>query len=216
MKRIAPVVALILLFVAGSAFGYSTTISYHESKQIRLNSGGGTSCGASISGDYSGTNYGEELELLTPFSSDLSVSNMSGDPAGTYTDNGNWSCNQDYIYFFTFRSINGTHPNYDNRTCVIFFGIDEAPMKRPPIKVKAFPNPFNPETAVQFTLPQAMDLNVTIMNTLGQTVATLGEGHFEAGEHQLNWNASSFSSGTYVVCIKMAQGTEYAIIQLLK
>ncbi|MCB0270425.1 MAG: hypothetical protein KDH95_19870 [Calditrichaeota bacterium] len=51
-----------------------------------------------------------------------------------------------------------------------------------------FPNPFNPETTVQFSLPQNSRIRVTIFDLLGRPVRQLGDGDFAAGEHQLKWD----------------------------
>jgi hypothetical protein len=60
-----------------------------------------------------------------------------------------------------------------------------------------YPNPFNPSTTVEFTLPIAATVSLTVHNILGQTVATLAEGQMAAGQHQVRWNATKFASGTY-------------------
>ncbi len=54
-----------------------------------------------------------------------------------------------------------------------------------------FPNPFNPETTIQFSLPQNSRIRVTIFDLLGRPVRQLGDGEFTAGEHQLKWDGSN-------------------------
>ncbi|MCB2211543.1 T9SS type A sorting domain-containing protein [bacterium] len=63
----------------------------------------------------------------------------------------------------------------------------------------AYPNPFNPSTAVAIALPQASELNVTVFNVMGQQVATLANGTYNAGEHNFTFNASSLASGIYFI-----------------
>jgi Secretion system C-terminal sorting domain len=63
----------------------------------------------------------------------------------------------------------------------------------------AYPNPFNPTTTVQLTLPQAAELNVVVHNSLGQNVATLASGPMNAGTHALTFDGSNLASGLYFV-----------------
>ena len=61
----------------------------------------------------------------------------------------------------------------------------------------AYPNPFNPETSISFTVPEACRVNLTVYNLLGHKVVTLYEGMAVAGYHRVIWNASDMSSGVY-------------------
>ncbi len=66
-------------------------------------------------------------------------------------------------------------------------------------EVSNYPNPFNPTTNINFTLPEVADINLTVFNLLGQQVAALASGTFEAGSHSLVFDASSLTSGLYLV-----------------
>ncbi len=63
----------------------------------------------------------------------------------------------------------------------------------------AYPNPFNPTTTLNVTLPDAGDLRMQVFNTLGQEVATLANGRFAGGQHSLTFDASNLTSGVYLV-----------------
>ena len=61
-----------------------------------------------------------------------------------------------------------------------------------------FPNPFNPSTNIQFTIPVDGRTTLRIYNTLGQEVATLFDGTTDAGEyHQVTFDGSRLASGIY-------------------
>ncbi|RMH85617.1 MAG: T9SS C-terminal target domain-containing protein, partial [Calditrichaeota bacterium] len=60
-----------------------------------------------------------------------------------------------------------------------------------------YPNPFNPSTTIEFTLPEAAMVKLTIYNALGQEVATLVNGWMNAGTHQTTWEAGNLPSGIY-------------------
>lgn len=67
-----------------------------------------------------------------------------------------------------------------------------------------FPNPFNPSTAFDFTLPVESRVRITIINPLGQTVATLLDGVEPPGEQKLRWNAGNVGSGVYFYRLEAA------------
>jgi flagellar hook assembly protein FlgD len=60
-----------------------------------------------------------------------------------------------------------------------------------------FPNPFNPETNVSFTIPNASNVKITIYNQIGERVGELVNKNLEAGSYSYSWNASKQSSGIY-------------------
>jgi len=60
-----------------------------------------------------------------------------------------------------------------------------------------YPNPFNPETRIVFSLPGKGYVRLTIFNTLGQQIAEPARGLFAAGPHEIVWHAGEQSSGIY-------------------
>jgi len=59
-----------------------------------------------------------------------------------------------------------------------------------------FPNPFNPSTTIQFGLPAAGHVTITVYNTLGQKVGTIVDSFHESGYHEIVWYAD-VPSGVY-------------------
>lgn len=56
------------------------------------------------------------------------------------------------------------------------------------------PNPFNPETVINFNIKEGEVGSLIIFNVKGQILA---EKEFEAGKHSYRWDGSSYSSGVY-------------------
>jgi hypothetical protein len=70
-----------------------------------------------------------------------------------------------------------------------------------------YPNPFNPTTTVEFGVPKATHLTLTVYNLRGQMVRSLVSGAVPAGQHQVVWDGTSnggqrVGSGIYVYRLK--------------
>ena len=63
----------------------------------------------------------------------------------------------------------------------------------------AYPNPFNPTTTLNFTLPIEATVSISVYDLQGRDVATLVNGKMLPGSHSVKWNADSYSSGMYFV-----------------
>lgn len=63
-----------------------------------------------------------------------------------------------------------------------------------------FPNPFNYETSIRFSLPQTEMLYVSVYNSAGMKVADLINGEYiSAGSHTLVFSANELPSGVYFI-----------------
>jgi len=77
-----------------------------------------------------------------------------------------------------------------------------------------YPNPFNPSTKIEFSLPVAAKVQVTIYNILGQQVASLINEQLTAGNHSVVWNSNSsngtkLSSGIYMYKASGIDGSNF-------
>lgn len=63
----------------------------------------------------------------------------------------------------------------------------------------AYPNPFNPSTVIRVGLPEAANMDVAVYNVLGKQVASLASGTYNAGYHNLVFDAHSMASGVYFI-----------------
>ena len=75
-----------------------------------------------------------------------------------------------------------------------------------------FPNPFNPTTAIHYTLPDEMFVSITIMTILGESVTKLISERQPAGRYLATWDASGMPSGVYVCRLTaLGSGGRYEI-----
>ncbi len=60
-----------------------------------------------------------------------------------------------------------------------------------------FPNPFNPSTEIEFTIPKAGNVIVEVYDILGNRTSVVSEGYCNAGTNKVTWNAYDKASGVY-------------------
>jgi photosystem II stability/assembly factor-like uncharacterized protein len=77
------------------------------------------------------------------------------------------------------------------------------------------PNPFNPSTTISFSLPVESVVNIKLFNLLGQEVTQIANADFQAGNHNIQFNADGLSSGTYIYTIE-AKGANGSIFKSTK
>jgi len=73
---------------------------------------------------------------------------------------------------------------------------------------KNYPNPFNPETKITYTLKSATSVKLTVYDRLGREVIVLVDGQENEGEHTVTFNASNLPSGVYFYRIKTPEKVE--------
>ncbi len=66
-----------------------------------------------------------------------------------------------------------------------------------------YPNPFNPTTTIQFNLENQCFVNLKVYDMLGRTIATLVEKEMSSGNYSVPFDASRYSSGTYLAVLKV-------------
>ena len=60
-----------------------------------------------------------------------------------------------------------------------------------------YPNPFNPSTVIQFTLPSTQEVVIKIYDAAGVEVEEIKPGELQAGVHNVTFNAGGLASGVY-------------------
>ena len=63
----------------------------------------------------------------------------------------------------------------------------------------AYPNPFNAQTTIPFTLDRAGKVRIDVYDVLGRSVGVQYIEPLQAGAHEVIWNAEGVASGVYVV-----------------
>lgn len=79
-----------------------------------------------------------------------------------------------------------------------------------------YPNPFNPTTTINYSLPKAENVKLTVYNTIGSKVATIINEYKQPGNYSVNFNASNLASGIYFYKLEAGQFTQIKKMILLK
>ncbi len=79
-----------------------------------------------------------------------------------------------------------------------------------------YPNPFNPQTTIEYGLPEASDVRVDVLNSLGQRVAVLVQERQERGRHKVTWQANGHASGTYFIRLQAGRFRQTKRVTLVK
>lgn len=83
-------------------------------------------------------------------------------------------------------------------------------------QLRGFPNPFNPSTTIQFSLPEPGTAILTVYNAAGKQFTRLFSGELSRGSHQFMFSGNGLSSGTYFVELRFGAAHTVFPILLLK
>ena len=130
--------------------------------------------------------------------------------SATRTISGTPSAEGETVYTYTVTDANGASASLAFQTLPTAFSLADN-----------FPNPFNPATTIQYALPYAADVQLTVYNVLGQPVRTLLAEHQNAGRYVVEWNATddsghSLSAGIYFYRLQAGEFHEVKKMLLLK
>jgi hypothetical protein len=86
---------------------------------------------------------------------------------------------------------------------------------------KVFPNPFNPSTKIEFSVPKEAPVSVRIFDIQGKHVATLIDKSMSAGVYRVAWNGKSdrggdLGSGVYFAQIQSGASRQSVRLTMLK
>lgn len=112
-------------------------------------------------------------------------------------------------YQYRLKAIaNGGESEYSNIATAAITGInDPASVINDFVLEQNFPNPFNPTTTIQYSLPEQADVKLTIVNLLGIVIKTFSFNSQPAGHQNVVWDGKDFNnektaSGPYLCKLK--------------
>ena len=79
-----------------------------------------------------------------------------------------------------------------------------------------YPNPFNPSTSISYGVPKAGLVKLVVYDVLGREISTLVNERKEAGMYNVNFDASSLTSGVYFYKVESGDFSETKKMILIK
>ncbi len=79
-----------------------------------------------------------------------------------------------------------------------------------------YPNPFNPVTTIKFSLPENLNVKVTIYDILGRKIKELINQKLDAGIHSIEFDATELTSGVYFYKIDTGKFSDVKKMILMK
>ena len=79
-----------------------------------------------------------------------------------------------------------------------------------------YPNPFNPTTTISFSIPEFGLTTITLYDMAGRKLETLTNKVLSIGNYSINWNASSYPNGVYLVRMESGEFTQTQKMVLVK
>jgi hypothetical protein len=79
-----------------------------------------------------------------------------------------------------------------------------------------YPNPFNPSTTIQYGLPHASFVTLTVYNSVGQQVAQLVNEQQQAGYHDIVFRGDGLASGVYFCRLQAGDFVQTKKLMLLR
>jgi len=79
-----------------------------------------------------------------------------------------------------------------------------------------FPNPFNPTTTIGYGIKEKGNVRISILNSIGEEIASLVNEEKEPGYHTVEFNAANLPSGVYFYQLKTGSFIETKKMILLK
>ena len=79
-----------------------------------------------------------------------------------------------------------------------------------------YPNPFNPKTIITYQIPEKSQVEIKIFDLLGREMKTLVNKPHDAGVFSVEFDATKFTSGTYIYQLKAGDFLEKKKMTVVK
>ena len=175
---------------------------------------------APLTVQFTDLSSGENIETWEwDFNNDGVIDSYQQNPEYTYQDTGLYTVKLT-IHYGPIEDT-ATREDYIHVTSNVGIDDDEELIKPSGIKLNNYPNPFNPDTKIEFSVPKKGDVSLKIYNIKGQLVRTLVDEKLDAGKHSVIWWGKSdkgkdVGTGIYFYKIKAGDNTEIKRMLLLK
>lgn len=183
---------------------------------------------------FVGLSVGKEVRLSWSTSAEINMSCFDvqrlspGQPAGVWSSLGNVAAHgtsnlpHDYEYvdskvpfgheLYRLIQVDADGSRYTSNSITV-----NVESEKSGLTLDSYPNPFNPSTTIEFSVPEEGHLSVKLYNQLGGEVRTLFDGTAQGEKlYQVPLNGEGLASGVYIVRLLMERNGIARKILLLK
>ncbi|HWA07685.1 MAG TPA: T9SS type A sorting domain-containing protein [Ignavibacteria bacterium] len=164
------------------------------------------------------TIFGNVFRKSFPTSQGTLISNNTGTEVFTFTYKRDplWQDSTLYTMAFVQNDVDKTVLNSGRMGMLVGIEpyINETPSS---FELKQnFPNPFNPTTNINFSLPKSTYVSLKVYDLVGREVKTLVDGNQQQGTYNIMYDAVNLPSGIYFYTLKTNEFTETKKMMLVK
>jgi hypothetical protein len=84
------------------------------------------------------------------------------------------------------------------------------------VTLTSYPNPTSGQATLEYTLPEAKEVRLTVYDVLGRQVAVLDQGRKQAGRHEARLDGTGLSSGVYFGRLRVGDKTRTQKITVVR
>jgi endoglucanase Acf2 len=111
--------------------------------------------------------------------------------------------------------------NYIDVERVVLSGVDDGSVPGAAITARSYPNPFNPQTTIEYVVPADGPVRLAIFDARGRQVRLLAEARMPTGTHTITWDGRGddgqlLASGVYFLRFEAAGAARVGKLVLLK
>lgn len=110
-------------------------------------------------------------------------------------------------------------PTEESQAYILFNAMDiDDPIAIPESysSLSCYPNPFNAQTTISFSLAEQSNVEISIYDITGRLIEIVANEHYAAGKHSISWHAGNYSSGIYFARLNSNDGRSINKMILLK
>ena len=108
-----------------------------------------------------------------------------------YVDSTNIEPHLDYYYWISAIDSSGNESGFSDEAAVTTLRILNDNLTTAYVLKQNTPNPFNPATSIEYTIPFDAKVNIVIYDLMGNEIKTLINDYREVGQYTINWDGTN-------------------------
>lgn len=128
-----------------------------------------------------------------------------------------WGCHWKNDCTKTCKCVNiGSNWINSNPGCAVITRLENQAAGNGQFAAIIYPNPLSNAANISFVVDETQNISLRIFDMNGRLVKVIAEEVFEAGEHQVEWNAKDVESGIYFLRMETGDAVQTEKISVIK